>query len=234
MTKYVARRVDAESYCGHTRRTVGRRSSRLQGNCEAPERTHESGDRVHGVRRVASTPFQPPQPRQVDRDALRNLLPDGGEPDAAVAAPRCCVVQSRLLGSGARTPARSAAGVCQRNPRRSSDCRGHTACRRAPWPGNMRTQTPDDCPRRPFGIEDWTRVPTVRDTAPSRRCGQPRRVLIGSSAGYHTCIAGLPSCTGLMIAARCSRRRCQGCSPKSAAGGFAAVAGNQSQELRCW
>lgn len=177
MARCVARRGDAGSCCGHTRRTVGRRRSRRQGNWEASERTHGGGHRFHGVRRVASTPLQPPRPRRVDRDALRNLRPGGGEPDDAAAGPRCCAGRSRSRGSAARTPAPSSAGACQRNPGRSSGCPCRTACRRSPWPGNMRRRTLDGCPRRPFAIEDWTRAPTVRDTAPSRCRGQPRRVL---------------------------------------------------------
>ena len=72
---------------------------------------------------------------------------------------------------------------------------------------------------------------TVRDTAPSRRRGLPCRVLKEARRVTTPC-AGLPSCTGLMVAAPCSERPGGGHPPIPAASAFAAVARNQSQELR--
>jgi hypothetical protein len=112
-------------------------------------------------------------------------------------------------------------------------CRGHTACRRRPRSCNWRRRTPDGCPRRrEIAIDDWTRVGSVRHTAPSRRRGLPCRVLKEARRVTTPC-AGLPSCTGLMVAAPCNER--PGGEPaEPAASALAAVAKNQSQELRCW
>ncbi len=139
-------------------------------------------------------------------DALRNLLGDGGDPDAAAAARRCFAARVRSAGSAAPRPAAPRGAVVQRSQWRSSGCRGHTACRRRPMPCNWRRRTPGGCPRRrEIAIEDWTRVGTVRHTAPSRRRGLPCRVLKEARRVTTPC-AGLPSCTGLMVAAPCSER----------------------------
>ncbi len=73
---------------------------------------------------------------------------------------------------------------------------------------------------------------SARDTAPSRRRGSPCRVL-KEARTVTTPFAGLPLCTGLMVAAPCSDLGRRGHPPITAPSAFAAVAGNQSQELRC-
>ena len=222
----------AASCCVHTRRTAHRRSSRLQGIWNASERTHEGVDRVHGVEAVASAPLQPEPAPQVDMDALRNLRRDGREHDAAAAARRCSDARSRSPGNGARHPAAPRGGASRRSQLRNSGCRGRTACTRPPTPGSSGRQTLDGCPRwRSFAIEDWTRTRSLPDTAPSRRRGLPRRVL-KEARPVITPAAGLPSCTGSMVAAPCSDQVAGEHPRHPAASAFAAVAANQSQELR--
>jgi len=74
---------------------------------------------------------------------------------------------------------------------------------------------------------------------PSRHCArttQRRKPLpwVRRKLGVlSTLVAGLPSCTGLMVADPCSRRHRRRHPSPPATGGFAAAAGNQSQVLRC-
>jgi hypothetical protein len=231
--RYAARRGGAGSCCGSSCRTAHRRSSMLQGNGEASVRTREGVDRVHGGEAVASPPLQPGSPPRVEMDALRKLHRDGGAHDAAAAVQRCSDARSHSGGSCALQFGRSLAAASLRSPRRRTCCRGRTGCRRRPTPCNRRRRTRDGCPRRrEIAIEDWTRVASVRDTAPSRRRGLPCR-LLKEARPVVTPVAGLPSCTGLMVAAPCSDTHRARHARTPAASAFTAVARNKSQELRC-
>ena len=185
--------------------TAGRRSSTSQRDGDAPGRTHEGIDRVHDARPVASASLQQGSPPRVEMDALRNLRRDGADPDAAAAARHCFADRSRSPDSVAQPPCGPRADVSPRSPR-STCCRGRTACRSRPRPGNRRMRTLGGCPRRrQIAIGDWTRGGMVRDTAPSRRRGSPCRVL-KEARRVTTPAAGLPSCTDLMVATSCSDR----------------------------
>jgi len=165
-------------------------------------------------------------------DALRNLRRDGAELDAAAALRRCSAARVRSSGSEARRPCGPHVAVSLRSHRRSTDCHDRTMCRRRPKPGNRRRQTLDGSPRRrQIAIGDWTGVRPVRNTAPSRRRGLPMR-LLKEARPVFTPSAGLPSCTGLMVAAPCSDHPGGTHPRKPAASSFTAAARNQSHELR--
>ena len=228
----VTRLGGARSCCGHTRRTARRRSSRLQGNRNASERTHAGSDRVHGVEAVASAPLQPEMAPQVDMDALRNRQGDGGQTDAAAAARRCFAARFRSPGSAARRPCGSRIDVSLRSHRRSTCCHDRTACRRRPRPRNRRRRTLGGCPRRSIAIEGWTATRVSGDTLRSRPNGASRSRVLKEARRVATPCAGLPSCTGRWFAAPCSDRPRDRHPLRPAAMTFAAVARNQSQELR--
>lgn len=137
-------------------------------------------------------------------DALRNLRRDGGEPDAAAAARRCSVGRVRSAGSGAQRPCRSHGGLPLRSHRRNTCCRGRTACRARPSRRSGRRQALGGCPRRSFAIEGWTATRVSGDTVRSRPNGESRSRVSKEARRVATPCAGLPSCTGLMVAAPCS------------------------------
>ena len=134
-----AHRGAAACACARSCRTAHRRSSSVQGNRNAPERTHEDDDGAHGVEVVASSPLQPGPAPRVEMDALRKLRRAGGAPDTAAAARRCSGDRHRSSDSSAPRCDRSRAVASPRTRRRSTGCPGRIGCRRRPRPCNRRT-----------------------------------------------------------------------------------------------
>lgn len=123
-----AHRGAAACACARSCRTAHRRSSSVQGNRNAPERTHAGDDRVHGDEAAASTPLQPGPKLRGEMDALRNPRRDGGVPDAAAAARRCSGGRAGSPGSDVPLPGATRVDAAPHNPRRNTGCRGRTAC----------------------------------------------------------------------------------------------------------
>jgi hypothetical protein len=155
--------------------------------------------------------------------ALRAMAPLPGSvvPPPDLALPVAALRSSQHLAPALRRAATRAALVAAVAPRAHHDPRPAAGAHEHPMAVHGDASPPSRAGQPPVG----------RDTAPSRRCGLPRRVSKEARRLSHR-FAELPSCTASLVAAPCSHRAGDEQPRNTAANTFAAVARNQSQQLR--